>query len=146
MGRWRTLCSTRQTVITAWVFTVFWNLISFPVAVLQLPEILRDEGPVALLVLIFPLLGLILLMWSIRASLQWHKFGRSTLEIQTLPGVIGDGLRAMLHTRIKTFPEEEFCLELSCVQRTQSRSAPGGSTSFRSVPGIFFHSVRLPPH
>lgn len=107
------LCSNRQAVLVAWVFTAFWNLISFPLAVLQFPEILRDEGPVAFLILMFPLIGLILCVWSIQATIRWEKFGKSTLELQTLPGVIGGGLRGTIHTSIKGFPEEGFRLDLS---------------------------------
>ncbi|MEE8349195.1 MAG: hypothetical protein V3R94_06480, partial [Acidobacteriota bacterium] len=55
------LCSSRKTVLVAWVFTAFWNLISAPLVILQFPEALRDEGPVALLILIFPLVGLFML-------------------------------------------------------------------------------------
>jgi hypothetical protein len=97
----RILCSTHQTVLVAWVFTAFWNLTSFPLAVLQFPEAWRDEGPVALLVFIFPLIGLILLVWSIRATIRWSKFGRSTLDLQTLPGVIGDKVEGTIHASIK---------------------------------------------
>ncbi len=120
----RILCSTRQTVLVAWVFTTFWNLISFPLAVLQFPEILRDEGPVALLVLMFPLVGLILMIWSIRATLRWKKFGESTLELQTLPGILGGDLRGTINTRIKGYPEDGFQLELTCVQRSPGQSSP----------------------
>ena len=132
----RILCSTRQTVLVAWVFTAFWNLVSFPLAVLQFPEILRDEGPVALLVLMFPLVGLFLLIGSIRATLRWKKFGESNLELQTLPGVIGDQLQGTIHTRIKGFQEADFRLELICVLRAQSHSARSGSISFGSAPKI----------
>lgn len=130
------LCSNRQAVLVAWVFTAFWNLISFPLAVLQFPEILRDEGPVAFLILMFPLIGLILCVWSIQATIRWKKFGKSTLELQTLPGVIGGGLRGTIHTSIKGFPEEGFRLDLSCLMRAQTKSAQSKSTSFGSAPRI----------
>ncbi|MEE8349406.1 MAG: hypothetical protein V3R94_07540, partial [Acidobacteriota bacterium] len=116
--------------------TAFWNLISAPLVILQFPEALRDEGPVALLILIFPLVGLFMLIWAIRATLRWKKFGESTLELQTLPGILGGDLRGTINTRIKGYPEDGFQLELTCVQRSPGQSSPSETASPGTTPGI----------
>jgi hypothetical protein len=46
-----------------WVFTFFWNAISFPIAFLAVPDMVRDGEWLGLIVLLFPLIG-VLLLWS----------------------------------------------------------------------------------
>jgi hypothetical protein len=48
-----------------WIFTFFWNVISIPIAVLTVPDAVQNgEWPV-LLVLLFPLIGLLMLWGAI---------------------------------------------------------------------------------
>ena len=46
-----------------WVFAFFWNAISVPIALLVLPEVIRNEEWIGLLVLLFPLFG-VLMIWG----------------------------------------------------------------------------------
>lgn len=42
------------------------------------------------------------------------KFGKSTFEMMTYPGIIGGKLEGTIHTLIKTIPENGFDIELQC--------------------------------
>jgi hypothetical protein len=55
-----------------WVFAFFWNALSWPIAFLAVPGIVRDGEWVGLLVLLFPLVGLGLLWAAVSAS--WNAF------------------------------------------------------------------------
>jgi len=46
-----------------WVFAFFWNVISFPIAILFVPEVIESGEWMGLFVLIFPLVG-VLLLWG----------------------------------------------------------------------------------
>jgi hypothetical protein len=46
-----------------WLFTFFWNVISIPIALLVVPDAVANGEWVALLVLLFPLIGL-LMLWG----------------------------------------------------------------------------------
>jgi hypothetical protein len=75
-------------VIGAWVFAVVWNLVSFPVA-FKIGEIWLDKGPLALVALVFPVVGIGLLFWAIKVTLGWRRFGRTPLTMDPFPGAIG---------------------------------------------------------
>ena len=50
-----------------WGFTFFWSVISFPVAILFIPQIVEDGEWLGLIVLLFPLVG-VLLIWGCLAA------------------------------------------------------------------------------
>lgn len=80
--------SARSGLYMIWGFALLWNLISSPGAIM-IGEIWQKEGMLALLVLIFPAIGLMLLWWAIRKSLEWRRFGVTPLRLNPFPGSIG---------------------------------------------------------
>ena len=84
--------ATRQTVWFAWVFATFWNLIAIPSGFLGVREALQKGNHAALIALLFPLVGIGLLAWAIRATARYRRYGVSRFELTTLPGVIGHSL------------------------------------------------------
>ena len=128
--------SNRLSLSYIWFFAVFWNLISAPLVLMVLPrEVLQNRNYPALLGLLFPLVGAGLLIWAIRATLRWKKFGTSILELETLPGVIGGHLKGILQTRTALLPEEGLSLKLTCINRTVSGSGKNRSVNERSFGG-----------
>jgi len=122
--------SNRSSLSYIWFFSIFWNLISVPMSLTVLPrEILQNRNYPALLGLLFPLVGAGLLIWAIRATLRWKKFGTSVLELETLPGVIGGHLKGLLQTRTALLPEEGLSLKLTCINRTVSGSGKNRSVN-----------------
>jgi len=122
--------SNRSSLSYIWFFAVFWNLISAPLSLTVLPrEVLQNRNYPALLGLLFPLVGAGLLIWAIRATLRWKKFGTSVLELETLPGVIGGHLNGLLQTRTALLPEEGLSLKLTCIKRTVSGSGKNRSVN-----------------
>jgi hypothetical protein len=53
-----------------WVFTFFWNVISIPIAVLTVPDAIQNGEWVVLLVLLFPLIGLLMLWGAIGQTIH----------------------------------------------------------------------------
>ena len=112
--------SSHTTMIFAWVFALFWNLISLPL-LFQLPEeVIDKQNYPALVGLLFPVAGVGFLIWAIRATLRWKKFGLSLLEMATVPGVVDGRLRGTVQTRLQAAPEEGIELTLTCVHRRES--------------------------
>jgi hypothetical protein len=56
-----------------WVFTFFWNVISIPIAVLVVPDAVHNGEWVALLVLLFPLIGLLMLWGAVSQTITAIK-------------------------------------------------------------------------
>jgi hypothetical protein len=53
-----------------WIFAFFWNAVSFPVAILVVPQAWQGGEWGALFVLLFPLVGLLILWGAIAATIQ----------------------------------------------------------------------------
>ena len=89
----------RGGMIAIWAFAAIWNLISAPLA-FQMTDIWREEGPVALIALLFPLVGLGLLFWAIRLTLEWKRFGVTPLTMDPYPGSIGGDVGGEIRVNI----------------------------------------------
>jgi hypothetical protein len=77
---------------------------------------------------VFPLVGLGLGVWAVRETIRRRKFGRSLLELKTLPGVIGGRLEGAIHTNLSEAPSGGFQLVLACVNRITTGSGKNRST------------------
>ena len=121
--------STRNTLIGAWLFTVFWNLISVPTAFIAVRAAIQEEKPAAFLALLFPMVGAGLLVWAIRVSLRYRKHGLSRLELSTVPGVIGRSLIGMVRAPGNIQAVNGFLVTLRCIRRITSGGGKQRSTS-----------------
>ncbi len=119
----------RKTMIGTWLFAAFWNLISSPLVFLVPKEVLEKKNYPALLGLLFPMIGAGLLVWAIRATLQWRRFGRTVFEMAGIPGVIGGPLRGIIRipSRFPT-PQDGFEITLNSVRRRRRRTGKSRST------------------
>jgi hypothetical protein len=123
--------SNRSTMIVAWAFAALWNLISLPGAYLGLRQAMREESYAALLVLLFPAVGLGLLVWAIRATIRFRRFGVSRLELDTVPAPVGRSLRGTVRTTGVLDPREGLRVTLTCVRRVTTGGGKNRSTGER---------------
>ena len=119
----------RATMFTSWVFAAFWNLVSFPTGFLGVRAAIQEGKPAALLALLFPLAGIGLLVWAVRSTLRYRRYGVSRLELSTVPGVIGRTLTGMVRAPASMQPDAGFQVTLSCLRRVTTRSGKNSSTS-----------------
>ena len=115
----------------AWAFAILWNLISVPGAVFGVRAALREGNRAALIALLFPAVGVGLLVWAVRATIRRRRYGTSVLELGTLPAVVGHALEGTLRTPAGLRPPEGFRVVLSCIRRVTSGSGRNRSTSER---------------
>ena len=133
--RWndgRILCDGKARQVAMWAFAGIWNGISLPTALL----FLRDEGfeastPEPYLVMLFPAIGLGLLVAAIRGTLRWLRFGRSELVLPAMTGVIGGHLQGSLETRAPLHSAERVTLTLNCLERRTRRRGKNTETDER---------------
>ena len=57
-------------MIGIWVFALLWNLVAWP-GVFVLPAELDQGNWAALLVTLFPTVGLFLLFWAVNTTREW---------------------------------------------------------------------------
>ena len=120
--------SNKASMLVAWFFAIIWNLLSAPVLIFVPDEIFKKGNQLAWLAFIFPLAGIWMILWSVKATLRWRKFGKSVFEMAAVPGVIGGKLRGTIYTGLKTPPEQGAKLRLHCVNRRESRGSSNSSS------------------
>lgn len=63
---------------TLWAVTFFWNVISFPIAILLLPQIIAEREWLGLFVLVFPAIGVLILWGAIQGTWNVLRHGSVT--------------------------------------------------------------------
>ncbi|GAB4317967.1 MAG: hypothetical protein Kow0059_11170 [Candidatus Sumerlaeia bacterium] len=129
-ARGRIVSEGRGNVWVIWGFALFWNAISIPAAVFGIPELMHKEKWAVLVILLFPLVGMGLLLWAVYATLQWKKYGVSIFEPTSLPGVVGGRLEGQIQGRVRLRPGERVVIRLSNLRRRTTGSGDNRSTHY----------------
>ena len=121
--------SSRTTLIAAWLMAAFWNAIAWTTALVAGRE-LRDWR--LAVVAVFPLAGIALFVWAVRATLRYRRFGTSVLELPAGAGIVGHGLAGTVLVPIGVPAAAAF----SVVFRRVVRSTSGAGRSRRTAESI----------
>lgn len=99
-------------------FTIFWNIISYGIASIALIAE-WGSGNEPWFILFLPLLGLFLVITTVRKWIRRRKYGISVLELKTIPAYIGEHLKGTIKTGVpsRSQPSKGFNLRLVCVER-----------------------------
>ena len=73
----------------AWAFAIFWNAISAVTPFIAYREVVSNDNYIALVALLFPLVGIGLLIWALRRTFEWRRFGPAPVTLDPFPGSIG---------------------------------------------------------
>ncbi|MCX7624632.1 MAG: hypothetical protein N2Z21_00220 [Candidatus Sumerlaeaceae bacterium] len=98
---------------------VMWNgiLAVFIYAWLMQHPSSKDTRVVALVLSLFLLVGIALAVSAIVFALRWRRYGKSYVELETIPGVIGGRLAGRVWAKLRPAPSDEVQLSLQCVRR-----------------------------
>ena len=127
----RVRSNTKGSMVTAWVFAILWNLISWPPTFFALPNALKEKVASAYFLLIFPAAGVVLLIYAIRKSIAFAEFGKTCFEMASVPAVVGRELKGSIQARFPHSPDHGVHLRLSCVHRYVSGSGNSSTTNER---------------
>ncbi len=120
----------RSGAVTAWVLAILWGLGSSPAALLM-PRAVAEHGYVSLWLLAFPAASICLLVWAVRRTIRWRRYGESRFSLASLPGQVGGSLEGTLHIDHPPPATQPVNLRLTCIERTHG---PGdGSNADRIV-------------
>jgi hypothetical protein len=110
----------------AWIFAIIWNGISSPALFAVSDEL--DKGNYAILfALLFPLVGLGILYWAIKATLEWWRFGKTPLLLEPYPGAIGGDVGGEIQVNTPFDPNLKYQVELACMHSYVSGSGKNRS-------------------
>ena len=84
---------------------------------LSLPRELHGKNYAALLILIFPAIGICFLIAFVRAWWSRLAYGECMFELAEVPAPLGGALRGMIQAGTRLKPEHGLHLKLSCVRR-----------------------------
>ncbi len=125
----RVKSQSKSNTIAAWVFAIFWNVVSMPAAILAGPQIAKQKNAAGFIVMIFPVVGVFLLIRAIRQSIALFEFGNTYFEMSSVPGVVGRELKGQIQARFPHSPDHGIHLRFSCVNRVTTGSGKSQSTS-----------------
>lgn len=127
---WRTghvRSNDSKAAIILWIMAIAFIGLSLP-AVLAIPKEWDKDNKLILIALVFPVAGFGLGIAATRSVIRMRKFGRSELELHTLPGVLGGTFSGSVEIPSKVNAEDGFKVRLLCVRRTTSGSGKNRST------------------
>ncbi|MDH3751779.1 MAG: DUF3592 domain-containing protein, partial [Gammaproteobacteria bacterium] len=80
--------TSKASMYGVWAFAAFWNLVSAPLPFLLYDEVVNKQNYIALVGLLFTAVGIWLLTWAIRQTLEWKRFGATPVTLDPFPGSI----------------------------------------------------------
>ncbi|MDQ8023353.1 MAG: DUF3592 domain-containing protein [Moraxellaceae bacterium] len=119
----------RMEVYVAWGFASFWNLLCAPIMFLHGPKLLDNPKPGVIIAMLFPIAGVGLLVWAVRATLEWRRHGDLRLQLDPFPGSLGGHVGGSLTLRTRHDPQHRYKVVLSCINHWRNRS--GGETKWQ---------------
>lgn len=127
-GRARSPQRAGATAMIAFAF--MWNVISAPVLFI-LPDEVSGGNTAALFGLLFPLVGVGLIIAAARLYIRSRKYRGTEVELGALPIVPGATFEGTLHARFGHGAPEVLSLTLSCIRRRVTGSGKNRNTSER---------------
>jgi hypothetical protein len=107
---------------------VFWNVASFPVALI-VPREVANGRYVALTFLAIPLVGAGLIFWAVISMARARRFGRAYVTLDTMPGRPGESLRGHIYAPKALEEAAHVGLTLTCERQYQASSGNRGTTT-----------------
>ena len=111
----RVTSNLRGAAIGRWLFAIFWNGLSMPVAFAFVPDAVQKGDWLALLILIFPVVGVFLLWSAISSTISALRHGAATLDVFTAEPRPGVPLQGSIQFARGVTAGEPFRVQLECI-------------------------------
>lgn len=119
--------NSKAAMYGTWGFALLWNLISAPLPFVIYGEVLDKNNYLALVGLLFPLVGMGLLTWAVRNTLEWRRFGAAPLSMDPFPGSIGGHVGGTIDVNTPHDPNVTYSLTLTSLHSYISGSGDNRS-------------------
>ena len=121
-------CMSTAGIWVIGIFALIWNLVSAPILLVAKDQVFDPNHKEGLFALIFPAVGVILIIvWLVQVA-RHRKFGDSWFKMASLPGVIGGKLAGVVHISKHVDPPAGFKLSLTCIKSVTTGSGKSQST------------------
>ncbi len=116
----------RSTMWGAWFFAIIWNAVSFPI-LFFLDDELKKGNYVALIGLLFPIVGIYLIKIAWNRTREWRRYGVIEFVMDPFPGSIGGHVGGTLHLINVDAHDAKYKIDLECVYTYMSGSGDSRS-------------------
>jgi hypothetical protein len=119
-----------------WFFALIWNVIAFPLALVGLDDITKaiEQGEyIALLIFLFPLVGVFLCWMALKSTVLQIKFGQSALRLDPAPGQAGGQVGGDIELSRELAPDTEYQVRLECLHSQERKNSKGHTRIVTSV-------------
>ncbi|MCH8073635.1 MAG: DUF3592 domain-containing protein [Proteobacteria bacterium] len=133
--KWQTAViksDSKAAMRVGWAIAAFWNLVSAPLPFVIYAEVTEKNNLPALLGLLFPLVGVGLITWAVRRTLEWNRFGPAPLTLDPFPGSIGGHVGGTIEVNLPYDSNAQFSLTLSNLYSYVSGSGKNRSRTERA--------------
>ncbi len=124
---------SKAAMWAAWIFAALWCAISAPLPFIVYEEVLEKDNYLALVALLFPVVGLGLLAWATSKTLEWRRFGATPVVLDPFPGSIGGHVGGTIETRLPYASGQRFVVTLTSLESRVSGSGKNRSRSESAV-------------
>lgn len=104
----------KTKMIVMWVFGLAWSAVSSPI-LFVIEDELKRQNYAALFGLLFPLIGIIVLVMAWRMTREWMRFGVIELQMDPFPGSIGGHVGGRLSITNTRDYRAEYSVKLACL-------------------------------
>lgn len=125
--------TSKSSMQGAWIFATLWSLISAPIPFLLYEEVVEKENYLAIIGALFPIVGVGLLIWALRRTLEWARFGPAPVSMDPFPGSIGGHVGGTIDVRWPFDARQQFALTLTCIHSYVSGSGKDKSQRERAL-------------
>jgi hypothetical protein len=101
-----------KATIALWLFAFVWNLIAVPMAAIAVPQVVREGQWLGLLVLLFPLVGLLLFWGALKTTLAYRRRGPAMMALEPLNPRMGSRLAGAITFAKPDAPGGEFTVKV----------------------------------
>jgi hypothetical protein len=130
--------SSRKAVLLLWIFVTFWCVGSALICLMVVPVQLQQGNRLALMALVFPVIGLAIIGFALSTSRAWRRFNRSIFRMGSFPAPAGGTLAGAIEVPARLRPEHGWHVRLSCVRRTVT----GASNNRQSSDQVLWEDER----
>lgn len=128
--KWQTAeirSDSKATMWAGWAFAAFWNLVSAPLPFVIYTEVTEKNNLFALIGLLFPVIGIGLITWAVKRTLEWRRFGVAPLTLDPFPGAIGGHVGGTIDINLPYDTNARFSLTLTSLHSYVSGSGKNRS-------------------
>ncbi|HEV2456484.1 MAG TPA: hypothetical protein VGY98_19635 [Verrucomicrobiae bacterium] len=107
----------KKAVLLLWIFVLFWCFGSAAISLAVVPWQWHLGNRAVLLALIFPVIGLALIIFAVWTTRAWRRFGRTIFEMPSVPAATGGVLSGQIRIPGTLRPKHGWHVTLTCLRR-----------------------------